>query len=325
MNARPQFQKFELLQWTAKGDRRASVSLRKLETLWFNTGTLCNITCANCYIESSPRNDRLDYLSLEDVKPYLDEIARDRLPTRLIGFTGGEPFMNANFPAILEETLSRGFETLTLTNAMRPMMRRAAIVVELAKRYRQAMRLRVSLDDFRAEVHDKERGRGSFAKALEGLKWLNGSGAVVEIAGRYLSGEREEEIRAGFAEVLSAHGITIDCADPQQLVLLPEMCPVSDPPEITPSCLSILDVSPDGIMCSNARMVVRRKGAAGPVVLACTLLPYDERFELGRTLAEASKPVYLAHRYCATFCVLGGASCGSARPKEEVGTAEASA
>jgi hypothetical protein len=44
---------------TAKGETRATVALRALETLWFNTGTLCNLTCRNCYIESSPRNDRL--------------------------------------------------------------------------------------------------------------------------------------------------------------------------------------------------------------------------------------------------------------------------
>ncbi|NJO22695.1 MAG: radical SAM protein, partial [Sphingomonadales bacterium] len=92
--------KFTSEIWTANGKRRASVGLRSLETLWFNTGTLCNITCANCYIESSPRNDRLAYLSLADVTTYLDEIKRDLLPTRLIGFTGGEPFMNAAFPAM---------------------------------------------------------------------------------------------------------------------------------------------------------------------------------------------------------------------------------
>ena len=36
---------------TAKGDARATVALRSLDTLWFNTGTLCNLTCRNCYIE----------------------------------------------------------------------------------------------------------------------------------------------------------------------------------------------------------------------------------------------------------------------------------
>ena len=39
---------------TARGERRASVALGALDTLWFNTGTLCNVTCRNCYIESSP-------------------------------------------------------------------------------------------------------------------------------------------------------------------------------------------------------------------------------------------------------------------------------
>src|SRR5262249_28277014 len=54
-----------------KGEPRASIRLRALEALWFNTGTLCNVTCTNCYIQSSPRNDRLVYLSLADVETYL--------------------------------------------------------------------------------------------------------------------------------------------------------------------------------------------------------------------------------------------------------------
>ena len=41
--------------------------LERLETLWFNTGSLCNIECDHCYIESSPTNVRLVYLGLADV------------------------------------------------------------------------------------------------------------------------------------------------------------------------------------------------------------------------------------------------------------------
>jgi hypothetical protein len=73
---------------TAKGEPRAWVALQRLRTLWFNTGTLCNLTCRNCYIESSPKNDRLVYLSAAEVAEYLDEIERDRLGTEEIGFTG---------------------------------------------------------------------------------------------------------------------------------------------------------------------------------------------------------------------------------------------
>jgi hypothetical protein len=56
-------------------------------------------------------------------------------------------------------------------------------------------------------------------------------------------------------------------------------------------------------------MVVKRKDAVTPTVLACTLLAYDPQFQLGRTLAEAARPVSLNHPYCASFCVLGGAAC----------------
>ncbi|MDX2265168.1 MAG: radical SAM protein [Hyphomicrobiales bacterium] len=304
--------KFDDLVLTAKGERRAVVPFSRLETLWFNTGTLCNITCVNCYIESSPRNDRLAYLSLEEVRRFLDEIERDALPVKLIGFTGGEPFMNPEFPAILAHTLDRGHQTLTLTNAMKPMALKRDAIAGVVARYGPAARFRVSLDDWREAVHDAERGAGSFAKTLDGLRWLVSVGATVEVAGRFLAGDDEAALRDGYAGLFGERGVRIDCADPQALVLLPEMTPLADPPEISEACWGILHKSPDDLMCATSRMVVKRKGAEASV-LACTLLPYDERFELGATLAEANRLVPLAHKYCATFCVLGGGSCGASR------------
>jgi hypothetical protein len=83
----------------------------------------------------------------------------------------------------------------------------------------------------------------------------------------------------------------------------------ADVPEISTDCWGILDVDPDSMMCASSRMVVRRRGADAPAVLACTLLAHDPQFELGATLAEASRPLALNHPHCARFCVLGGASC----------------
>ena len=89
-------------------------------------------------------------------------------------------------------------------------------------------------------------------------------------------------------------------------------------PEITTACWGILKKSPSHMMCATSRMVVKRKGAERPQVLPCTLLPYDERFEMGPTLAGAARAdggmfeqgaVRLCHPHCAKFCVLGGGSC----------------
>ena len=56
--------------------------LTRLHTVWFNTGSLCNITCNNCYMDSSPTNDKLEYLSLSQVVTYLDEIVVEGYPLR---------------------------------------------------------------------------------------------------------------------------------------------------------------------------------------------------------------------------------------------------
>jgi len=94
-----------------------------------------------------------------------------------------------------------------------------------------------------------------------------------------------------------------------RLMLFPEMDAHRDVPEITTACWAILHKSPDDVMCASGRMVVKRRDAATPTVLACTLLAYEPQFELGRTLAEAARPVSLNHAFCASFCVLGGAAC----------------
>ena len=293
---------------TAKGEPRARVALNGLETLWINTGTLCNLACANCYIESSPRNDRLAYISAAEVSAYLDEIERDGLGTGLIGFTGGEPFMNRELPIMLEEALARGFRALVLTNAMKPMRRHEAPLRALKARFGDRLAIRVSLDHYTRALHELERGPRSWQPTLDGLKWLASEGFVTTVAGRLYSGEAEGLVRAGYARLFAEHGLALDAGEPADLVLFPEMDAGADVPEITEACWDILGVSPMRVMCASSRMVVKRKGEA-PSVTACTLLPYDAQFELGRTLRDACHPVPLNHPHCAKFCVLGGASC----------------
>ena len=294
---------------TAKGENRAAVALRALETLWFNTGTLCNLTCRNCYIESSPSNDRLSYLTAAEADAFLDEIQRDRLTTKLIGFTGGEPFMNPDILAMLRSVLARGLQALVLTNAMKPMEKLRAGLLALNQQYPGQLTIRVSVDHPDPAIHEQERGRHSWKPALDGLIWLARNGFRLDVAGRRFTGETEASIRDGFAALFAEHGIPVDARDPVRLMLFPEMEPERDVPEITTACWGILHKSPDDIMCAGARMVVKRKDAPAPVVMACTLLAYDPRFEMGSTLAEAAAPVSLNHPFCASFCVLGGASC----------------
>jgi uncharacterized Fe-S cluster-containing radical SAM superfamily protein len=294
---------------TAKGEERARVPFVRLATLWFNTGTLCNLACTSCYIESSPTNDALVYLTAAEVERFLDEEAALGCATREIGFTGGEPFLNREFPTMLTLALERGHEALVLTNAMKPMRRYEGALLAMRDRFGGRLTLRVSLDHHSAQVHEAERGPMSWAPALDGLRWLSDHGFSIAVAGRRFGTESDADARAAYATLFAESGIAIDASDPFRLVLFPAMDATADVPEITTACWGILHQSPADLMCATSRMVVHRRGEPRARVAACTLLPYQPGFDLGDTLAEALRPVSLNHPHCARFCVLGGASC----------------
>jgi MoaA/NifB/PqqE/SkfB family radical SAM enzyme len=298
---------------TAKGEQRAKVAFTGLKTLWVNTGTLCNITCAHCYIESSPNNDRLSYFTPADFAPFLEEVDVLSGGPIEVGFTGGEPFMNPHMGTLAEMALTHGHSVLILTNAMRPMMRPKPTDALRALRENHGARLslRVSLDHYDADRHDEERGAGCFDETVKGMDWLTAHGFSVSLAGRSMWGERETDARLGYAKLIAEHGWSIDAHDPAQLVIFPEMDETVEVPEITDACWDLLKVAPSAMMCASARMIARRSGAAAPAVIACTLLPYDTGFELGARLADSLAPVALNHRHCAKFCVLGGGSCSA--------------
>jgi len=314
--------KFSDPEITAKGEKRARVALAALHTLWINTGSLCNITCRNCYIESSPVNDRLAYITRAEMGAYLDEIEKGSWPVREIGFTGGEPFMNPDIIEMLGDALAHGFSVLVLTNAMQPMLRPRILsgLATLRDAYGSRLVLRVSLDHYSKALHEEERGEGTFDKTIDGIDWLARGGFTFALAGRTCWSESEPDARAGYAALIGERDWPIDAHDCAELVLFPEMDKRADVPEITEDCWGILGKNPAEVMCASSRMVVKRKGAAHPTVLPCTLLPYDPAFEMGDTLEQAARAdggmfeagaVKLCHPHCAKFCVLGGGSCSA--------------
>ena len=295
---------------TRDGDQRAFVEFNGYKTLWFNTGTLCNIACSNCYIESSPKNDRLVYLSFADVVEFLDELEELSGKTCEIGFTGGEPFLNPDFLEMLAECQRRDLSIMVLTNAMKPLQNKIDGLLRLKKAFgAKKIVFRVSIDHYNKDLHEVERGVGTWDPMIKGLRWLKDNKYTINVAGRSLSQESDNECREGYKTLFDELGLQLDAYNPGELVIFPEMDITVDVPEITTNCWEILSVRPETQMCASSRMVVKRKGQKRPIVVSCTLLPYEREFELGKTLSEASKKLYLNHQHCSKFCVLGGASC----------------
>ena len=294
---------------TANGETRAWVDLVDLKTLWFNSGTQCNLSCENCYIESSPTNDRLVYITEDEVAPFLEEIESKVM----VGITGGEPFISPHIQKIIELILSRGHNLLILTNAYRVLKRHQNFLIKMNKYFKSKLHIRVSLDHYTKEIHENERSCGTFDNTLDEIKWLVDNGFQVSIAGRSLTSESVLEAMTGHQDLFNLKEINLKLIHADNAIIFPEMIADESVPEITTDCWGILNKTPEQQMCATERMIVKRKEADKLVVLPCTLLAYDKQFELGSTLKKASKRVQLNHNFCAKFCVLGGASCSSAK------------
>ena len=221
----PASAKFADPDWTAKGERRARVKLEDLAHAVDQYRHALQHHLPQLLYRLEPRERPACLYQQAEVASYLDEIARDGWPVSEIGFTGGEPFMNPDIIEMLGDVLARGHRALVLTNAMQPMLRPRIRegLLGLRETYGDRLVMRVSLDHYTRELHDTERGEGSFARTLEGIDWLAREGFALALAGRTCWGESEEDARAGYAALIAERRWPVDAYDRAALVLFPEM------------------------------------------------------------------------------------------------------
>ncbi len=163
---------------TPEGSPRGYIETASLAELWFHTGTACNLSCPSCLEGSKPGDRRIEFLTLEDVKPYIAEALE--LGVERFSFTGGEPFVNRWFVAILDYALDHR-PCFVLTNGTRPLRKRLPEIVKL-KRKPNPLAFRVSLDYPDPARHDQSRGQGNFRMALGSASLLHAEGFAVAIA-----------------------------------------------------------------------------------------------------------------------------------------------
>ena len=290
---------------TSQGDDRGYIDAHALKELWFHTGTRCNLSCPFCLEGSGPNEDRLPYLTLEEVSPLLKEAVE--LGCERFSFTGGEPFLNREFIPILKEALELA-PCMILTNATKPLQLRFEELKSLAH-HGKKLKFRVSLDHPHREKHDEGRGEGSFEDAIRGLKELQKMGFDTSVACQWPKGKDQGELELEYREILKNKG----CSDDLSFVFFPDFHPPGqkiDTPEITQDCMTRYhdEKSREGFMCAFSRMVIKRP--EGLRISACTLVDDDEQYDLsnGDLKQSMETRVTLGHHRCFS-CFSCGASC----------------
>ena len=143
--------------------------------LWLYANFDCNLHCDYCCVRSSPKVPRRE-LGLARVQRITGEAPE--LGVKEIFVTGGEPFLLENIGEILV-CCAAAAPTTVLTNGMLFAGRR---VESLAALPRDRIVLQISLDSATPELHDLHRGRGSWARAREGIQLARAQGFRVRLA-----------------------------------------------------------------------------------------------------------------------------------------------
>lgn len=294
-----------------------------LEDLWVMQGSLCDLKCTHCYTASSPTNERLQQITFAELQPHLDEAAR--FGVQKIFFTGGEVFVNQ---AVLRQQVTLNEEFVRslgyaldiapveiLTNARRYIRNHFEVLRRLREQHGDRLRLRITLESPRPAEHDAIRGKGTFAQTLETITQLQEMGFVPIITAErpFLSEQSDEEIRAAY-QALFRQPVEVNLIENvmemgHQLVHIGRRGQAPRPEVfITTHCFSLLGKPPESLMCHYSRCLQKIEGRLR--YYPCPVIYDDARFELGETLEESFRRVYVAHKNCYDYCLKGkGATC----------------
>jgi uncharacterized Fe-S cluster-containing radical SAM superfamily protein/predicted phosphodiesterase len=175
--------------------------------LWIYTNFDCNLACSYCSVASSPQAHRRR-LGRERFAALVDEAVAAGVSEVYV--TGGEPFLERDLVDMLLYALER-LEVVCLTNGMLYRGHRRQELERLAGR--PGLTLQTSLDGSEA-AHDAQRGRGTWARALEGVDVARSLGLPVRV------GMTETAANAGqgasLRTVLADHGVA-----PEQVAVRP--------------------------------------------------------------------------------------------------------
>jgi MoaA/NifB/PqqE/SkfB family radical SAM enzyme len=141
--------------------------------LGFELSNLCNLHCTHCIRGS--HQSTIDHLDLALITRALDEA------TALFGsvevvLTGGEPLASDSFPDVVREITLRGLSYRFVTNGWL-VPRHLSLLQAHPPRF-----IRVSLSGATEDTHDRQRGRGSFRRALLGTVALLSRGLAAELS-----------------------------------------------------------------------------------------------------------------------------------------------
>jgi len=140
------------------------------ETLYVQVTSRCNLSCLHCHL---PRSSSVHDLPLGLLFRLIDEAAGNGC--RRLDLSGGEPLLHPEIDRVLARAASKT-GVLLVSNGALIDRARAASLASLG------VRVQLSLESHRREVHDAVRGPGAFDRVMRALGHLRDAGMVHRVS-----------------------------------------------------------------------------------------------------------------------------------------------
>lgn len=147
------------------------VERRSIRTIQVNLGYRCNQSCLHCHVNAGPkRTEEMSAATVDDIITFL--AANPDVTT--LDMTGGAPELNPHFRRLVMAARQLGkavIDRCNLTILSEPGMEWLADFLA-----DQRVEIVASLPCYLEDNVDRQRGKGSFAASMDGLKRLNALG-----------------------------------------------------------------------------------------------------------------------------------------------------
>jgi len=142
----------------------ANPAEQKLNFIWLELTSHCNLRCVHCYAESGPTTVRPELLSISDYRKLIESAAS--LGCKNIQFIGGEPTIVRELPDLITYARNKGFEFIEVfTNATILSDRLLSCFVE------NNVSIATSFYSYKSEIHDSiTKIPGSHSQTVNNIK-----------------------------------------------------------------------------------------------------------------------------------------------------------
>lgn len=280
------------------------VYVKRFETLWFQVmGNQCNLQCSHCFISCGPKSNTHHVINRDTVRRYLKEASA--LGIKEFYFTGGEPFLHNEIVDILKDALNYGPATV-LSNGTLITQELTQTLAHISRESRYRLEFRISLESSREDENDQIRGKGSFKKAVSGIRSLVNAGfnPIITVADWPKYERFSKDMDEGFEAL--AHSLNIPELRLKKIpMILLGRCaefirPYHEEERVTDKCFDNFPM--DNLQCATSRIVTSEG------VFICPILINDPKAWMGWSLKESMGPYVLGSSACYT-CRTSGLTC----------------